>query len=62
LSSAKQKLSTYPDYFAEVKDEAAAICSKLGLSATFEKKRVGKVKRHFDELSEDCRLTDPEYV
>jgi hypothetical protein len=31
---------------------------EVGLLATFEKKRVGKIKRHFNDSSEDCRLSD----
>lgn len=60
LSSTQQRLSIYREKFDEVKAEAAAISAKWGLSATFEQKRISKAKRHFDELSEDCRLTDPE--
>jgi len=31
-----------------------------GVAPTFEQKRKSKRKRHFDELAEDSRLTDPE--
>jgi hypothetical protein len=60
LSSASLNLSNYRSQFAEVKDEATNVCAKWGVLAKFEQKRFSKTKRHFDELSEDTRLTDPE--
>ena len=33
----------------------------LGVETVFKDKRVGKKKRHFDELREDTRFDNPEY-
>ena len=57
LSSASLNLSNYRSQFAEVKNEATNVCAKWNVLAKLEQKRT---KRHFDELSEDTRLTDPE--
>jgi len=35
------------------------VCNKWGVAPTFEQKRKSERKRHFDELTEDSRLTDP---
>ena len=60
LSSASLHLSNNHCQFAEVKNEATNVCAKWGVLAKFEQKRISKTKRHFDELSEDTRLTDTE--
>ena len=41
-------------------NEATNVCAKFGVLTKFERIRISKIKRHFDELSEDTRLTDPE--
>uniref|UniRef100_A0A096MHE8 HAT C-terminal dimerisation domain-containing protein n=1 Tax=Poecilia formosa TaxID=48698 RepID=A0A096MHE8_POEFO len=46
--------------FDEVKSATLALAAKWGSQTQFETTRARKVKRHFDELSEDCRLTDAE--
>ena len=58
--SASLNLSNYRSQFAEVKTEATNVCAKWGVLAKFEQKRISKTKRHFDELSEETKLTDPE--
>jgi len=43
-----------------MKEEAVTVCNKWGVAPIFEQKRKSKRKRHFDELAEESRLTDPE--
>ncbi|KAI4816571.1 hypothetical protein KUCAC02_008894, partial [Chaenocephalus aceratus] len=46
--------------FDEAKSATHALATKWGSQTQFETTRARKVKRHFDELSEDSRLTDAE--
>jgi hAT family C-terminal dimerisation region len=60
LYSADKNLSELRSKFDTMKEEAVTVCNKWGVAPTFEQKRKSKRKRHFDELAEDSRLTDPE--
>jgi len=53
-------LSELRSKFDTMKEAAVMVCNKWGVAPTFEQKRKSKCKRHFDELAEDSRLTDPE--
>ena len=48
------------DAFDEAKTTAQTLEDKRGAEKTFENKRARKVKRHFDELCEDERLSNAE--
>lgn len=60
LESATIKLSEVRNNFANIKLSAIALASEWGIECQFENKRIRKVKKHFDELTQDERLTDPE--
>ncbi|KAI4828236.1 hypothetical protein KUCAC02_022341, partial [Chaenocephalus aceratus] len=53
-------LVEYRGQFDEAKSATLALATKWGSQTQFETTRARKVKRHFDELSEDSRLTDAE--
>jgi hypothetical protein len=46
--------------FEAVKEEEVSACVKWGVTPCFADKRKTKRKRHFDELADDSRLSDPE--
>lgn len=48
------------DQFEDIKSTAQGLAASWGISCHFTQKRARLVKRHFDEISEDQRLTDPE--
>src|SRR5664279_2500458 len=60
LKTAFEHLSSYCNKFTDAIDEATQICRLWGVEAKFKDTRVSKKTRHFDELSEDSRLTNPE--
>ncbi|KAJ4942905.1 hypothetical protein JOQ06_005417, partial [Pogonophryne albipinna] len=60
LQNAISVLVEYRGQFDEVKSATLALATKWGSQTQFETTRARKVKRHFDELSEDSRLTDAE--
>lgn len=60
LKTAFEHLSSYRNKFTDAIDEATQISQLWGVEAKFKDTRVSKKKRHFDELSEDSRLTNPE--
>jgi len=61
LYSADNNLSELRSKFNTMKKEAVTVCNKWErVAPTFDQKRKSKRKRHFDELAEDSRLTDPE--
>ena len=53
-------MSKYRSQFAEVKKETTNVCAKCDILAKCDQKITSKTKRHFDQRSEDTRLTDPE--
>lgn len=48
----------FREQFDKAKSDALALATKWGSQTQFEATRTRKVKRHFDELSEDSCLTD----
>ena len=60
LKTAYDDLSAYRNDFANVVSEARRLCSVWGAETEFANKRTGKTKRHFDDLCEDSRLSNPE--
>uniref|UniRef100_A0A3B3RTZ4 HAT C-terminal dimerisation domain-containing protein n=1 Tax=Paramormyrops kingsleyae TaxID=1676925 RepID=A0A3B3RTZ4_9TELE len=60
LENSIQILSDYRSAFDQAKATAQMLASKWGVQTTFENVRPRRVKRHFDELSEDERLTNAE--
>ncbi len=50
----------FREKFDEAKSATVALATKWGSQTQFEATRARKVKRHFDELSEDSHLTDAE--
>ncbi|KAK0139198.1 Zinc finger MYM-type protein 1 [Merluccius polli] len=60
LKNAISVLMEYRGQFDETKSTTLALATKWGSQTQFETTRARKVKRHFDELSEDSRLTDAE--
>ena len=60
LDNIIQILSDYRGAFDQVKATAQTLANKWGAKDTFENVRIKRVKRHFDELSEDMRLSDAE--
>lgn len=60
LQNAISVLMEYREQFDEAKSATLALASKWGSQTQFKTTRARKVKRHFDELSEDSRLTDAE--
>ena len=61
LQSAIRTLQEYRTKFDEAKASTLALAMKWGSHTQFTATRVKKVKRHFDELSEDSRLSDAEH-
>lgn len=55
-------LSLLRDQFGDIKTTAQGLAASWGISCHFTQKRAWLVKRHFDEISEDQRLTDPEIL
>jgi len=53
-------VSCYRNNFADATAEAKRVCGVWVVEAVFRDKRVEKTRRHFDELSQDSRLADPE--
>ena len=62
FENALETAKNYRLNFDEAKKEAVAVGSKWGVEVKCKDKRVTKVKRHFDELTDDQRLTDPEDI
>uniref|UniRef100_A0A673B287 TTF-type domain-containing protein n=1 Tax=Sphaeramia orbicularis TaxID=375764 RepID=A0A673B287_9TELE len=60
LQNAISVLMEYREQFDEAKSATLALAIKWGSQTQFEATRARKVKRHFDELSEDRRFTDAE--
>jgi hypothetical protein len=60
LRTAGDNLSKMRLNFEAVKEEAIIACMTWGVTPSYAEKRKTKRKRHFDELAEDSRLTDPE--
>lgn len=60
LQNTIQVLSDYRSAFDQAKASAQTLAIKWGAQTSFENVRARRVKRHFDELSEDERLTDAE--
>ena len=60
IQNAVQCLTTYREDFAEVKRSAQAVAQKWGVRCEFTQVRARRVRRHYDELCEDERLSDPE--
>ena len=60
LRTAGNNLAKMRLNFEAVKEEAIRACMTWGVTTSFAEKRKTKRKRHFDELTEDSRLTDPE--
>ena len=50
LKTAFEDLSSYREQFSDAVEEAKKVCSVWGVETVFKDKRVGKKKRHFDEL------------
>ena len=50
LKTAFEDLSSYREQFSDAVEEAKKVCSVWGVETVFKDKRVGKTKRHFDEL------------
>lgn len=60
LRNAAANLTEIRTNFKAVKEEAVNACMTWGVVPSFAQKRKSKRKRHFEELAEDSRLTDPE--
>lgn len=60
LQNAISVLTEYREQFDEAKSTTLALATKWGSQTQFETTRARKVKRHFDELCEDSRLSDAE--
>ena len=60
LDNIIKTLTTYRNEFDQVKLTAQNLAAKWGANTEFTETRKRKVKRHFDELSEDVRLTNAE--
>lgn len=60
LDNAIQSLSEYRGAFDQVKITARMLAEKWGSQTTFENVRVRRMKRHYDELCEDERLSNTE--
>lgn len=61
LQSSIRTLQEYREQFDEAKASTLALAVKWGCNSQFTATRVKKVKRHFDDLSEDSRLSDAEH-
>uniref|UniRef100_A0A672HGU4 HAT C-terminal dimerisation domain-containing protein n=1 Tax=Salarias fasciatus TaxID=181472 RepID=A0A672HGU4_SALFA len=55
-----KELTTFRDSFEDAKRAAEGLSVKWGVNKNFEDVRQRKVKKHFEELSQDERLADPE--
>ena len=60
LQNALLRITSFRNKFEEQVIEASEISGEWGLPGQFTKRRIRKNKRHFDELSEDEKLNDPE--
>ncbi|KAK5919631.1 hypothetical protein CgunFtcFv8_023505 [Champsocephalus gunnari] len=60
LQNTIQALSAYRDDFDQVKRTAQNIAERWGVQSEFTEIRKRRMKRHFDELSQDERLSDGE--
>lgn len=58
LARVSEKLSDVRNNFDEMKNCATDLANAWGVSTQFENKRIPKVKKHYDELCQDKRLTD----
>ena len=58
MKTAFEDLSSYREQFSDAVEDAKKVCSVWGrgVETVFKDKRVGKKKRHFDELCEDTRF------
>ncbi|KAJ4927924.1 hypothetical protein JOQ06_015725 [Pogonophryne albipinna] len=60
LQNTIQALSAYRDDFDQVKRTAQNLAERWGAQSEFTEIRKRRMKRHFDELSQDERLSDGE--
>ncbi|CAL8324509.1 unnamed protein product [Boreogadus saida] len=60
IQNAVQGLTTYREDFTEVKRSAQAVAQKWGVRCEFTQVRARRVRRHYNDLCEDERLSDPE--
>lgn len=60
LETVSTTLSDFRNDFDEMKSSAAQLANAWGVNTQFEEKRNRKVKKHFDELCQDERLTNSE--
>ncbi|XP_039310402.1 zinc finger MYM-type protein 1-like [Solenopsis invicta] len=60
LKSAYEQMIFLRNNFNIIIDDATLLANTWGINPTFEKKRISKVKKQFDELSHDERLANPE--
>lgn len=61
LKNSADTLMQMRDNYEQVKETAVKISNEWGVEPKFQHKRIRKVKKHFDELCEDARFSDPEY-
>lgn len=59
LGNTLLELTELRQSFDKLVNEATEISAKWGIPSEFENKRNKQLKKHFDELAEDERLTDP---
>ncbi|KAG9282427.1 zinc finger MYM-type protein 1-like [Astyanax mexicanus] len=62
LGNATCTLAQLRDQFDNLKCTAQGLASSWGIRCNFRHKRTRRIKRHFDELTEDQRLTNPEEI
>ncbi|XP_051168609.1 zinc finger MYM-type protein 1-like [Leptopilina boulardi] len=60
LENAYSEVANLRNSFGDFRVEASELCAKLNILDQFEEKRKRRKKKHFEELCEDERLTDPE--
>lgn len=60
LENALLNVTKMRERFEDLVSEASKTCERWGITKEFRQGRFKKVKKHFDELSEDERLKDPE--
>lgn len=59
LKNATNELSNFRNSFDDVMVTAVAIAQQWGVETEFRDKRSRKIKKHFDKLAEDERLSNP---
>ncbi|KAK7126000.1 hypothetical protein R3I93_021393 [Phoxinus phoxinus] len=60
LDNAITELTRFRESFEEAKTTAQSMAEKWGVKQTFEKERIRRAKRQFDEFCQDERLADAE--